>query len=486
MLRAAATKRQDSHMVEAEHPDGWIPSTEEDRRAIRDHLEQMLSHPLFRNSKRYPNFLRHLVEQTLAGKEAELKERLLGMAVFHRAPDYDTNQDTVVRLTAGEVRKRIAQYYHQPEHAGQMQIDLLPGSYVPIFRRPASPGARNTPQAEQGAVDDLRPQHDPEANGAGATSAPGGPRVAPPSPLNASVIAATWTDRRAPLPGNGLAVVPVAAAPAAEISPPPRRGLQWLAAFLLLALAASGGYWWRADQLAHRADRQLWTPMLDEPGPVQLVVADLSATVSNAEASELRQNAGLFDILRMGELVNYRDSLAMTGIAAFLAKHNKPYAVSLSTQATYPELQRSASILIGGLDNVWTMRVTSGLRYHLVSRVPDRSGGSYSFGIEDRQHPEQGGWNGDLAKPTDRITEDYALVARLFDQTTGRPVLVVAGLGANGTSAAAQFLLDPARNAELAAHAPKNWQRLNMEAVLKTQILDNHAGPPRLVVCTFW
>jgi len=51
------------------------------------------------------------VEQTLAGNEDNLKERTLGVEVFHRTPDYDTNLDPVVRLCAGEVRKRIAQYY---------------------------------------------------------------------------------------------------------------------------------------------------------------------------------------------------------------------------------------------------------------------------------------------------------------------------------------------------------------------------------------
>jgi hypothetical protein len=127
------------------------------------------------------------------------------------------------------------------------------------------------------------------------------------------------------------------------------------------------------------------------------------------------------------------------------------------------------------------MRVTSPLRYHFVRRPA-----SYVFAIEDRQHPELGGWNLDLAQPSDRASEDYAIVARIFDQTTGRPVLVAAGLGANGTAAAAQFLLDPARTAELSAHAPRDWQRLNMEAVIRTQILDNHAGPPHLVACTFW
>jgi len=466
-------------MMEAEHLDSWIPSTEEDRRAVRSQLEQMLEHPLFRNSKRYPNLLRYLVEQALVGNEAELKERLLGMAVFHRAPDYDTNQDTVVRLTAGEVRKRIAQYYHQPEHSGQLQIDLLPGSYVPLFRRPASQAVHSAAQAEKISAADARPQPDAEAEDRSAIFGTEARRVSESTANHATVIAA-WIDRKSLSPSNRT---PAAhkAAHSAEISRTSHPWLLWMAIVLLVVLAASGGYWWHLDRVARSADHQLWAPILEEPGPVQLVMADLSTTVSNAEAPELKQNAGLFDILRMGEMVNYRDSLALTGTVAFLAKHNKSYAVSLSTQASYPELQRSASILIGGLDNVWTMRVTNGLRYRLVTRAAN-----YSFGIEDRLHPEQGGWNGDLARPTDRITEDYALVARVFDQTTGRPVLVVAGLGANGTAAAAEFLLDPARNAELAAHAPKDWQRMNMEAVLKTQILDNHAGPPRLVVCTFW
>jgi hypothetical protein len=468
-------------MMEAEHPEGWIPSTEEDRKSVRNQLEQMLDHPLFRNSKRYPNLLRYLVEQALAGNEAELKERLLGMAVFHRAPDYDTNQDTVVRLTAGEVRKRIAQYYHQPEHAGQWQIDLLPGSYVPVFRRPGPQLLRFKAQAENGTAEDPRHLRELEDKENGTATGQDAQHAAQPHPNKAAANAAIWSDGKPLSLANRL---PAASnIPARRADTASGSSLRWwgLAAFLLVVIAGCGVYWWHAAQVAQRADRQLWAPMLEEPGPVHLVLADLSSTVSDAEAPELKKNAGLFDILRMGEMVNFRDSLALTGIVAFLAKQNKPYAVALSTQASYPELQHSASILIGGLDNVWTMRVTSGLRYHMVRR-----GATYSFGIEDRQHPEQGGWNADLTKPTDRITEDYALVARIFDQTTGRPVLVVAGLGANGTAAAAEFLLDPAKNAELAAHAPKNWQRLNMEAVLKTQILDNHAGPPRLVVCTFW
>jgi len=419
------------------HPEGWIPTTDAEQQAIRGQLERMLESSLFRNSKRYPSLLRYLVEQALVGNEAQLKERTLGVTVFHRAPDYDTNQDTVVRLTASEVRKRIAQYYHQPEHAGELQIDLRPGSYVPVFRLP-----------ETASVPVHSGDHPVPAPEETQSALNGGVGVTTPKPARAAV----------------------------------RRPMRWLAAASALPVVlAAAAFWWSSAQAARSADQQLWTPILREPGQVRLVLADLSATLSDSRDLPAGQAAAFVEQLRMGEMVNYRDTLAQTGIVAFLAQHNKSYALELSTQASYPDLQRGASVLVGGLDNVWTMRVTEPLRYHFVRR-----GSSFVYAIEDRVHPELGGWDLDMAQMPDRGTEDFALVARVFDQTTGRPVLVVAGLGANGTNAAAQFLLDPARTAELTAHAPRDWQHLNMEAVLRTQIIDNHAGPPHLVACTFW
>jgi len=440
---------------EEQHPGEWIPSTEADRKAVLGQMERMLESSLFRNSKRYPNLLRFVVEQALAGNDALLKERTLGVTVFHRSPDYDTNQDTVVRLAAGEVRKRIAQYYHQPEHTGQLQIDLRPGSYVPVFRHPDPVNAsRQSASPEQPGEAFASVRNDTAESLASSNSLPETddpqPRIV--QPLDAAAPRKTANFR---IGWRTLA-----------------------AAVVVLAMVGGALLWWSAKQDGRTADRQLWAPILQEPGQVRLVISDQSATLSYAQGQQAGELEG---VLRMGELVNYRDSLALSGIVGLLAQHNKPYTLELSTQATYPELQSGASVLVGGLSNVWTMRVTSTLRYRFVRRPA-----SYVFAIEDRQHPELGGWNLDLAQPSDRASEDYAIVARIFDQTTGRPVLVAAGLGANGTAAAAQFLLDPARTAELTAHAPRDWQRLNMEAVIRTQILDNHAGPPHLVACTFW
>src|SRR5580704_5676395 len=111
--------------------DAWHPQTREDREAILLELEHVLSSQHFSNSKRYPALLRYIVEGTLAGKSDLLKERTLGVEVFDRPASYDTNTDTVVRYTAGEVRKRLALYYSELDQKPLIQISLPPGSYIP-------------------------------------------------------------------------------------------------------------------------------------------------------------------------------------------------------------------------------------------------------------------------------------------------------------------------------------------------------------------
>ena len=109
---------------------------------VREQLDRILLSPAFRNSKRYSSLLKHVVERTLEGRCDPLKERTIGVEVFGRAPDYDTNVDHVVRSAAGEVRKRLAQYYQEPACADELRIDVHAGSYVPHFRFPATKPAR--------------------------------------------------------------------------------------------------------------------------------------------------------------------------------------------------------------------------------------------------------------------------------------------------------------------------------------------------------
>src|SRR5690242_15281868 len=100
---------------------------------VREQLERILASAPFRNSRRSSALLRYAVERTLAGETDALKERTIGMEVFGRTAGYDTAADHIVRSTAGDVRRRLAQYYDENGHGGGLRIDFPSGSYVPHF-----------------------------------------------------------------------------------------------------------------------------------------------------------------------------------------------------------------------------------------------------------------------------------------------------------------------------------------------------------------
>ena len=105
--------------------------TEEERRAIEAQLERLLANPYFSHSRRFPSFLRYIVNATVNGQADLLKERTLGIEIFAKSAAYDPALDPIVRVTAAEIRKRIAQYYQDPGHENELRVSLPPGSYVP-------------------------------------------------------------------------------------------------------------------------------------------------------------------------------------------------------------------------------------------------------------------------------------------------------------------------------------------------------------------
>src|SRR5581483_1889414 len=109
------------------------PPTEEEKTAILAQLDRLLRNSHFHKSKRFPVFLRFVVTEALAGRSDQLKERTLGIEVFGKDANYDTTDDPIVRVTAGEIRKRIAQYYQEPGHDHEIKLLLPAGSYVPQF-----------------------------------------------------------------------------------------------------------------------------------------------------------------------------------------------------------------------------------------------------------------------------------------------------------------------------------------------------------------
>jgi hypothetical protein len=113
---------------------GSLPHDDE----IRAALGSILASPAFAGSARSKGFLRFVVEEWLAGRAEEIKERTIAIEVFGRETDYDPAHDSIVRVKALEVRKRLAQYYEEHPDA-RLRIELPSGRYVPVVQPPAPP-----------------------------------------------------------------------------------------------------------------------------------------------------------------------------------------------------------------------------------------------------------------------------------------------------------------------------------------------------------
>src|SRR5437016_11099393 len=126
--------------------------TEPQERAVRTELNRLLESAAFRTSKRCREFLDYIVQHTISGPSGTLKERSIGVEVFQLPQDFDTGQHTIVRVTANEVRKKLAQHYVAENGTYHpVKIALPPGSYSAEFRWEAP--AVEMPAAEAPSVE---------------------------------------------------------------------------------------------------------------------------------------------------------------------------------------------------------------------------------------------------------------------------------------------------------------------------------------------
>lgn len=436
----------------------WVPLTEADKEMVRQQMNRLLETSHFKNSRRYPALLRFIIEETLEGRGKFLKERLIGVNVFGRPTDYDTATDPIVRITIAEIRKRIAQYYQDDEHEHEMRIKLLTGCYEPEFH----PGRelRQSMLEETTAAHDLLP-HEPAS-------------VRP----NSSPI--------------------LAAAPATPLLHPSesatsrisRRTLYAALAVLIAAAAAvTAGYAWRA--LRPSPVDELWGPILASHQPVLFCLPVAGGKYGNATTGELidlrgntSANSGdLKSDLKssflaresLGEDVVFSDVLAMTRISDFLSAHHVDTRYRLNTAISLDDLRQGPVVLVGGMDNQWTLRQLDHLRY--------RFGGTdqESYWILDTKTGKRTDWSLDTKTNVDTVKRDYALIARVHDGDTNQIDMVVAGIGMSGTAAAGELLVNPQDVAELRRLVGPGFRDRDFEAVISTDVVNGIAGSPKIL-----
>jgi hypothetical protein len=173
------------------------------------------------------------------------------------------------------------------------------------------------------------------------------------------------------------------------------------------------------------------------------------------------------------------DVITLTRTTAQFEKLHKQFRVLPASKASFAQLREGPVILIGGFDNVWALRLTQHLRFGFESK----NGVAL---LADRKSPQQTTWATAWDLPYQKLAHDYALIVRMRDTITGQPVVIAAGISEEGTEAAGEALYKPEYLNELLKNAPKNWDRMNMEAVIETQVIEGHPGPPRVLAAEYW
>jgi hypothetical protein len=423
-----------------------FPFTEADRDSIQDQLTRVVGSVPFNSSKRCPALLSHVVEHTLEGDTDGLKERPLGIEVFRRDPNYDSNSDPVVRMAAGEVRKKLAQYYYDPSHRREIRIELPPGSYVPEFYRPE----RNEELA--------------------------------------STSGQTFQEQQI--------IEPVVVAAALPIADAANKKLwhTWLPVCCLVLGLIVGAF---ADRMHGRAASvptaaplttldEFWRPLISAPGSVWLSVGQAYAEKILLEPNGARNRFDSHYELTSGAqktypTLNMADTTALVGVASVLQSRNKRYSVHGESDTAFSDLANGPSVLIGSFNNDWTIRLCDQLRFHFEM---NRDTGEQW--IVDRQKPDEkiGIHSSNLSTPDTR--DAYAIISRVRDPSTGQMVVALAGVSTDGTEAAGTFVSDPAYLEDFAQHAPTNWQTANLQILIAASIVDGSPGRPRVVSSYVW
>jgi hypothetical protein len=406
------------------HPDGV---TGLDHSAVHAQLDRLLQSSQFRNSKRSQALLKFCVEAALAGDQGSLKERCIGAAVFGREAAYDTAQDPIVRNAAIEVRKRLAQYYLEPEHAAELRIDLPSGSYMPAF------------------------------------------------------------------PAESAATEPGAPGPTA-----PRSPLRWVAAAAVTVIAAAAVFLLGARRTPASDLDAFWEPLFRDGSPIQVSIGQPTRLYrfTGPRMEELNRLFGGGDGVNgtkppiapseltwvAPEYLFMRDALAAFKVSAWIqSKGHAPRLASVA-QTNYSQLRHAPLVAIGAFNNAWSIRATAELRFVFEYREID--GVTYHC-IVDRRNPASVPWR--VAQPASSgMSEDYAIVTRVFEPTTERTLMSVAGIETYGTLAASEFVTEPTYLEAALAAAPPDWRRKNVQFVLGAKIIDGTPGPPRLVASHFW
>ena len=400
--------------------------------AIRCELERILASAGFSGSRRSSQFITYAVEHTLRGsQEGELKERTIAVEVFGRTPGYDANEDSIVRVAARDVRKRLAQYYLEDSGNHAVRIDVPAGSYRAEFQ-----------------WIDAREVETPPATPASPPSS--GRRWWPRAMLSAGLVlmfGLGWTLR------NATKAVPDILqqfwAPVVQSANP-----------VLVCIGTPVVY-----ELSSRV-REAYLKMLPPEARMRPFAIPFAADQKIPGVDLLPQS---------NQYAGFGNVHATADLVSLLGKVAKPWQLRIAGDVSFAELRVSPAILIGSESNVWTQPLTAELRFYF-SHETDTV-------IRDRLTPGKA-WSSSVGRGPD--SEDYAIVSRIIDSKTSNCLIFLGGRTQFGTQAAGELVTHAEELARGLRDAPPSWSKKNVQLVVRTQIHGLTPATPVVVAAHYW
>jgi hypothetical protein len=429
---------------------------------IEESVQAILESSAFRSSKQCQTLLRYIIDHSVSGQNALLRERVIGTAVFGRAPDYDYDcgNDPVVRARVNEVRKRLAQYYEGHRSNASIHISIPSGSYVAVF------DTTNTGSVEiaQKSPDEIEDSPVGETRPTALVIGEGDkPQV------EALPVLPAFTSR--PL-SQVWALVALATC------------------ILVLAVLVVAGTWHRSELYL------LWSPILESKktvflytgtvGPLyrrtdpiartnSIETLDLPAVPSPVSAIETQgPDVRAFESVG-GNLAPPADIAADLKVAALMNSYSRSISLRSGEGLQFADLKDSPAVLIGAYDNYWTLDLARELPFFLDRgvRIRERNG----------QHRA---WSSVKGGSDAALVEDYAIVFRLLDSKTGGPIIAIAGLTTCATQAAAEFATDPVQLKKLVGIPRDVLAHRNIEFVLHASLVNCTPASTEIVAQQYW
>jgi hypothetical protein len=176
------------------------------------------------------------------------------------------------------------------------------------------------------------------------------------------------------------------------------------------------------------------------------------------------------------QYVGFGDMVAANQVTAMLARRSKTVRVRFADSIAFPDLRQVPVLLIGAITNKWTMTFQQNWRFQFVYQPGDKS-----LLVDKDDKPAPGGKQRQWSVPvTDdgSAADDYVLICRLKNASTGGFVVVVAGVKQFGTEAAGRLVTDPDQLALLVHDLPAGWENKNLQVVLHVRVIGNTPAQP--------